>query len=74
MATVVMDRRIADELRQARAVAAGSDRWDEIWEGTYMMAPLPNIEHQDLVGALVDRACAMSCLARDWNRTSRHEC
>lgn len=52
MATVVMDSHFAEELRQERA-AAGSDRWDEVWEGTYMMAPLPNIEHQELVGALV---------------------
>lgn len=52
MATVVMDRRFAEELREQRAVA-GSDRWDEVWEGTYMMAPLPNIEHQELVGAIV---------------------
>jgi Uma2 family endonuclease len=53
MATVIMDRSYAQELREKR-VAAGSDRWDEVWEGTYMMAPLPNIEHQDLVGAFVD--------------------
>ena len=53
MATVVMDRGFAERLRQERAVA-GSDRWDEVWEGTYMMTPLPNIEHQELVGALVD--------------------
>jgi Uma2 family endonuclease len=52
MATVVMDRQFAQELRQERAIA-GSDRWDEVWEGTYMMAPLPNIEHQELVGAFV---------------------
>jgi Uma2 family endonuclease len=47
-----MDSRFAGELRAERA-AAGSDRWDEVWEGTYMMAPLPNIEHQELVGAFV---------------------
>ena len=47
MATVVLDRDFADALRQERA-AARSDRWDEVWEGTYMMVPLPNIEHQDL--------------------------
>jgi hypothetical protein len=52
MATVIMDRKFAEELRQERA-AAGGDRWDEVWEGTYMMAPLPNNEHQDLVGEFV---------------------
>jgi Uma2 family endonuclease len=48
-----MDRGFAERLRQERAVA-GSDRWDEVWEGTYMMTPLPNNEHQELVGGFVD--------------------
>ncbi len=52
MATVIMDRKFAEELREERA-AAGSDRWDEVWEGTYMMTPLPNIEHQDIASGLV---------------------
>jgi Uma2 family endonuclease len=52
MATVVMDSRFAEELREERA-AAGSDRWDEVWEGTYMMVPLPNNEHQEIVSRLV---------------------
>jgi Uma2 family endonuclease len=47
-----MDRSFAEQLRKERA-AAGSDRWDEVWEGTYMMAPLPNNEHQELVGAWI---------------------
>ncbi len=51
MATVILDHRFAEELREDRA-AAGSDRWDEVWEGTYMMTPLPNIEHQHIVGQL----------------------
>jgi Uma2 family endonuclease len=51
MATVIMDRNYAELLRQQRA-AAGADRWDEVWEGTYMMAPLPNIEHQQIVNRL----------------------
>jgi Uma2 family endonuclease len=46
-----MDSGLAEAMRQERA-AAGSDRWDEVWEGTYMMAPLPNIEHQELVAAI----------------------
>jgi len=51
MATVILDRGFAERLRQERA-DAGGDRWDEVWEGTYMMAPLPNIEHQDFVNRL----------------------
>lgn len=27
----------------------GGDHHDEVWEGTYMMTPLPNNEHQDFV-------------------------
>jgi Uma2 family endonuclease len=45
MAIVVMDRSLAEHLQQERQ-ASGADRWDEVWEGTYMMAPLPNNEHQ----------------------------
>jgi Uma2 family endonuclease len=51
MATVILDRGLADRLREERA-AAGADRWDEVWEGTYMMAPLPNIEHQQIANRL----------------------
>jgi len=52
MATVILDRKLAEQLREERA-AAGADRWDEVWEGTYMMAPLPNIEHQDIASSFV---------------------
>jgi Uma2 family endonuclease len=51
MATVVMDREFAERIRQERA-ALGLDRWDEVWEGTYMMAPLPNPEHQQIATRL----------------------
>lgn len=30
----------------------GADRWDEMWEGVLYMPPPPNLEHQDLGGAL----------------------
>ena len=51
MATLIMDRALEGRLRAERA-ESGSDRYDEVWEGTYMMAPMPNIEHQDLVNRL----------------------
>jgi Uma2 family endonuclease len=38
-------------LEQRRAW--GADRHDEVWEGVYVMAPLPNNEHQEIVGQLV---------------------
>jgi Uma2 family endonuclease len=28
--------------------ASGADRYDEVWEGTYIMSPLPSLEHQRL--------------------------
>lgn len=52
MATVVLDREIAERLREERE-ASGLDRWDEVWEGTYIMTPLPNIEHQEIAAGLV---------------------
>lgn len=51
MATLIIDPEIEDRLRAER-VESGADRYDEVWEGTYMMAPMPNIEHQDLVNRL----------------------
>ncbi|MBX3437351.1 MAG: Uma2 family endonuclease [Planctomycetaceae bacterium] len=44
---------IADPALKAQLIAArqqaGSDRWDEVWDGVYMLMPLPNDEHQELV-------------------------
>jgi Uma2 family endonuclease len=47
MALMVLDRDIEKRLKAERE-ANGLDRYDEVWEGTYMMAPLANNEHQDL--------------------------
>lgn len=45
-----MDTLIADPHTSARLIeerrARGADRLDEVWEGTYVMAPAPNDEHQ----------------------------
>lgn len=51
MRTLVLDRELQAQLRERR-VAAGADRYDEVWEGTYVMAPMPNDEHQQLVSRL----------------------
>jgi Uma2 family endonuclease len=48
MATLVTDRFVEDQIRAERA-RSGADRHDEVWEGIYMMTPLANLEHQDLV-------------------------
>ncbi|QDU88299.1 hypothetical protein Pla175_16740 [Pirellulimonas nuda] len=51
MDTLILDEMLSEQIRQERA-DRGADRWDEVWDGVYIMAPLPNIEHQDLVSRL----------------------
>ena len=47
MAVLVFDPAVEDRLKAERE-ASGADRYDEVWEGVYMMAPLGDIEHQQL--------------------------
>jgi Uma2 family endonuclease len=49
MTTIIHDTFVEERLRAERA-ASGADRYDEMWEDVYMMAPMPNHEHQLLVG------------------------
>ena len=44
----VADPEVAATLKADRE-AAGLDRWDEVWNGVYIIMPLPNNEHQELV-------------------------
>jgi Uma2 family endonuclease len=48
MTMVVTDPWIESRLRKERE-ATGVDRYDEVWEGVYMMSPFPNNEHQEFV-------------------------
>jgi Uma2 family endonuclease len=48
VATLIIDPQLERRVRAERT-ATGADRYDEVWEGTYMMAPMPNDEHQELV-------------------------
>ncbi len=48
MAILLTDPTLEQQLIEQRQ-AAGADRYDEVWEGVYMMAPLPSDEHQELV-------------------------
>ncbi|MEM9702351.1 MAG: Uma2 family endonuclease, partial [Planctomycetota bacterium] len=41
------DPEVASTLRAERE-ANGSDRWDEVWNGVYILMPLPNLEHQEI--------------------------
>ncbi|MEZ6118896.1 MAG: Uma2 family endonuclease [Pirellulaceae bacterium] len=49
MATLIRDPILEERILAERA-ARGADRFDEVWEGVYVMPPMPNDEHQMLVG------------------------
>ncbi len=51
MEMIVLDPFEQTHLIQQRE-QTGSDRFDEVWEGVYVVSPLPNDEHQDIVGGL----------------------
>jgi len=53
METLIADPRLSQRLIDERR-ARGADRFDEVWEGVYVMAPAPNDEHQDVVGGFVE--------------------
>ena len=46
---VVLDIFEQEELIERR-IDSGADRYDEVWGGVYVVSPLPNDEHQDIVG------------------------
>jgi Uma2 family endonuclease len=52
MPMLVCDSDMVEELKAERQ-AAGSDRYDEVWEGVYLLMPLPDDEHQALISALI---------------------
>jgi Uma2 family endonuclease len=47
MAVLVTDPDLENRLISERQ-CSDSDRFDEVWEGLYVMAPLPNDDHQDI--------------------------
>lgn len=48
---IVADPALTSQLMATRQ-QAGSDRWDDVWDGASMLVPLPNDEHQGLVQRL----------------------
>jgi Uma2 family endonuclease len=48
MAVLVTDRNVEERLKAEREFS-GADRYDEVWDGVYVMPPMPNDEHQQLV-------------------------
>ena len=51
MSMVVLDRHQERSIRAQRR-RSGADRWDEVWDGVYVVMPLPNDEHQEIVNGL----------------------
>ena len=51
MNVLVCDPDIAVRL-QAERQATDGGKHDEVWDGVYVMSPLPNVEHQILVDDL----------------------
>jgi Uma2 family endonuclease len=58
---LITDRNLEERLIAQRR-ADGTDKYDEVWEGLYVMAPMANNEHQDLV----DDLCTILTLAVKW--------
>jgi Uma2 family endonuclease len=52
MATLIMDPQLEEQIRAQRA-EWGGDRYDEVWEETYLMNPIPNPEHMEVQSNLV---------------------
>jgi Uma2 family endonuclease len=61
MTALITDPELEQELI-ARRQATGADKYDEVWAGVYVMAPLANDEHQYLVKELT----IILGLAVDW--------
>jgi hypothetical protein len=51
MPVLVNDPDIAERLKAERE-ASGAHHHDEVWEGIYVMPPLPNDEHQEIAGGI----------------------
>jgi Uma2 family endonuclease len=52
MAVLINDPSLEGRFIEQRKLC-GSDRWDEVWEGVYIVSPLPNNEHQEIVTELI---------------------
>jgi Uma2 family endonuclease len=49
--TTLTTETLTDEQLRARQ-ECGGDRYDEVWDGVYLMSPLADVEHQLIVGML----------------------
>ncbi len=51
MPTLIADRPYEEALKRQRT-ASGADRFDEVWDGVYVMSPMADSEHQELATQL----------------------
>jgi Uma2 family endonuclease len=61
MTTIVLDTSAEAEYIADRR-AKGLDRYDEVWDGVYIMSPLPEYYHQEIVSDL--NSCLQAALRR----------
>ncbi len=61
MSLLVLDPEVEDRLIAERR-RTGADRYDEVWDGVYVMSPLADNQHQDLAGGIVH--ICFSCVDR----------
>ena len=66
MIVYIGDPKLEEEILEQRRLS-GADRFDEVWDGVYFKAPLPNNEHQDIDGDLV----SIFRIALGWNQQAR---
>jgi Uma2 family endonuclease len=51
MAAIILDRELEKAIIRKRQ-ETGADRYDEVWDGVYVMSPIANNEHQFIGGKL----------------------
>lgn len=51
MASIILDAELERKLIEDRQ-SRGADRFDEVWDGTYIMSPIAGNEHQDLASEI----------------------
>jgi Uma2 family endonuclease len=51
MAVMVLDSYVEEQILAER-IGKDGDQYDEVWEGVYVVTPLPNNDHQEIVGDL----------------------
>ena len=51
MTAMILDSHLEHELRRERQ-RTGADRYDEVWDGVYVMSPMANNAHQGIVSTM----------------------